>query len=409
MILDANGSETLECDVISGENTIIYTPNSDFSGFDEFDLEYCTTSGICEIVKVDVLIADTNHSECLCLNSCVYEGDYNDDGIVNAKDVLDLGLNIGEGGFERTEDFDLFWTGQTSTDWGHQQMNSAIDLKCGDADGDGYIDYNDFVELEDHYGKIHNFVPNEVGQLSNIPISFVPQSTDVDSGEWMFIDVYVGNSTNPALDFYGTSFTFNINPDVVDSSSVHFSTAENNWLSYESPLYEFYEVPVDGQVDIAVSRITNSAIDGIGLIGTLEFIIEEEVGGFKRKLGSNNAFQIALTDILSVNQKGQFKKHPNQYEVIEINSSEDSVEEELASKVKIYPNPTSGLFTIDSENMNIDRVEIYDALGRVISSSNPSQTHLHTVDLSQMNQGIYFVKVFSQGGVITRKVQKVSL
>ncbi len=409
IVLGANQSEVLECDVISGENTIIYIPDADFNGVDEFDIEYCTISGDCEIVKVDVNILDSNFTDCLCLNSCVFEGDYNDDGVVNAKDALDLGLNIGEGGFDRTNDFTLFWTGQESSDWGHGQMSSNIDLKCGDGDGDGYIDFGDFDELEEHYGNIHNFVPNNVGQLSSLPISFVPQSTDVDSGEWMFIDIYVGNAANPALDFYGTSFTFNINPDVIDSSSVIFNIADNNWMSYESPLYEFYEVPQDGQIDIAVSRISNASTDGIGLIGTLEFIIEEEVQGLKKRFSINSFTQelIAMTDIISVNEKGQFKKHPKQSKVITINSGNDDIKEDLSSKVDVYPNPTSSIFTIDADNLNIDRVEIYDALGQKISSSTISQSYKYEVDLTSVIQGVYFVKVFSQGEIITKKIQKI--
>lgn len=409
-ILGANQSEVLECDVVSGENTIIYTPDADFNGLDEFDIEYCTTSGICEIVKVDVNILDSNFTDCLCLNSCVYEGDYNDDGVVNAKDALDLGLNIGEGGNIRTNDFTLFWTGQESSDWGHGQMNTSIDLKCGDGDGDGYIDFSDFDELEDHYGNIHNFVPNNVGQLSNLPISFVPQSTDVDSGEWMFIDIYVGSTSNPAIDFYGTSFTFNMNPDVIDSSSIVFNTTEGNWMSYESPLYDFFEVPQDGQVDIAVSRVSNTSTDGIGLIGTLEFIIEDEIDGFKRASSISNDIKqeiISMSDIISVNEKGHFKKHPNQSATITINSGNQDIQEDLSSQVNVYPNPTSSTFTVDSENLNIDRIEVYDALGQRVYSTDVSNNYKYDVDLTSAVQGVYFVKVFSQGAVVTRKVQKV--
>ena len=80
IVLDANGEEALECETISGENTIIYIPNAGFTGIDEFDLRYCTLSDECEIVKVDVSVLDSNYDPCLCLTSCVYQGDNNDDG-----------------------------------------------------------------------------------------------------------------------------------------------------------------------------------------------------------------------------------------------------------------------------------------------------------------------------------------
>ncbi|NNF22763.1 MAG: Ig-like domain-containing protein, partial [Saprospiraceae bacterium] len=148
-VLDSSNSSVQECDTITGVNTIVYTPDADFNGNDEFELEYCTSSGACEVIKIDVHILDSNYDDCLCLNNCVYEGDNNDDGIVNAKDILDIGLNLGNGGLERTNDFNLLWTGQESDDWGYEQMNSNIDLKCGDSDGDGYIDGDDFEAVAD--------------------------------------------------------------------------------------------------------------------------------------------------------------------------------------------------------------------------------------------------------------------
>ena len=85
----------------------------------------------------------------------------------------------------------------------------------------------------------------------------------------------------------------------------------------------------------------------------------------------------------------------------------DDIKEDLSSKVDVYPNPTSSIFTIDADNLNIDRVEIYDALGQKISSSTISQSYKYEVDLTSVIQGVYFVKVFSQGEIITKKIQKI--
>jgi hypothetical protein len=168
-------------------------------------------------------------------------------------------------------------------------------------------------------------------------------------------------------------------------------------------------VPKDGQIDIAVSRISNTSTDGIGLIGTLEFIVEDEIGGFKRSTSIINFTQelISMTNIISVNEKGQFMKHPNQSEIITINSGNEDIKEDLSSRVEVYPNPTSSTFIVDAENLNIDRIEIYDALGQRVNSARLSQTYKYEVDLTSAVQGIYFVKVFSQGEIITKKIQKI--
>ncbi len=405
-VLDANSTYANECDTLSGINTIIYTPDNDYTGVDEFDIEYCTTSNVCEIVKIDVNILDSNYEECLCLSNCVYIGDNNDDGIVNGKDILDIGLNIGNGGLERTNDFNLLWTGQESDNWGHEQMNSDIDLKCGDSDGDGYIDGNDFQAVVDHYGSIHRLMSDPVTTISNVPITFIPQQTEVDSGEWLTIDISIGSFAYPALDFNGAAFTFNINPDLIDSSSVTFSLYDDSWINDDkAPLSSLYLVPQDGQVDMALTRITGS-VDGLGIIGKLSFIVEDEIAGFKDIEQLASHINIGMTNIISTNQYGEYVRHPDQEGSVKINRDRRLEGKEIQNFINIYPNPTSDYLFVESERHSIDQVEIFDALGKLVSQQHFSNSPQARIDLSYLDQGMYFVRASSNNQVTTKKVQK---
>lgn len=406
-ILDANGSSIQECDTIIGVNTIVYTPDTDYNGNDEFDLEYCTASGSCEVVKIDVHVLDSNYDECLCINNCVYEGDNNDDGIVNAKDILDIGLNIGNGGLERTNDFNLLWTGQESDDWGHEQMNSNIDLKCGDSDGDGYIDAADFTAVSDNYGKLHRLISSPVTTLSNAPITFDPQQTEVDSGEWLTIDISIGSFAYPALDFHGAAFNFTIDPDLIDSSSVIFTLYDKSWLNDDlAPVTSFYTVPEDGTVELAVSRITGSA-DGLGIIGKLEFIVEDEIQGLKDIEYLLSQINIGMTNIISVNAHGEYVRHPDVHKAVKLNRDGSHHDIDISDYISVYPNPAIDRLTIDSEKYSIERVEIYDALGRLQKADNLLPAATATVDLHDLHEGIYFVRVYSNGDFVTRKINKL--
>ncbi len=408
-ILDEFGEAVLECDTLSGANTLIYTPNTNFSGLDEFDLEYCTETGICEILKIDILVESSDHTECLCLEDCVYPGDHNDDGRVDMLDILDLGVNSGEGGFERNNDFDEIWTGQHSANWGYGQIGTGVDLKCGDSDGDGVIDVFDFQAVSDNYGQLHHLQSEIVAATTDIPIYFVPHQTEVDSGEVLFIDIVVGDNAFPAIDMNGLAFSFFIAPELMDSSSVEFNLAQDNWMSFQSPLTDFSTTPTDGQVDISVTRLGNTGADGIGIIGTLEFIVEDEIIGLRRSAEKNSSL-ITLKNIISVNKFGERVRHPDYIQRITIDGTNqeivDSEKITLQDDISTFPNPTSGLLNIVSKTFSIDKVEVINILGERIYQVNTLSSEIK-IDLSDYDSGLYFIKITSGEETTTQLVNRV--
>jgi hypothetical protein len=66
----------------------------------------------------------------------------------------------------------------------------------------------------------------------------------------------------------------------------------------------------------------------------------------------------------------------------------------------IYPNPASSELNISSTN-KIENVEVYNLTGMLLSSSSKTK-----IDISELPQGVYFVKVFSENGVTAQKFVK---
>lgn len=406
-----NNSFVNACETIEGPNTIIYEPAAGFVGLEELDIEYETDYGFSEIVKLNINVIASSNTACLCVEDCVFAGDHNDDGKVDVKDILDLGLNIGEAGVDRTNDFNEIWTGQYSNNWGFAQMNSSIDLKCGDSDGDGYIDLNDLNHIITHYGNSSRLQAEETATISDIPIIFIPQSTSVDSGELLVIDIAIGDSYFPALDLKGSSFSFNMDPEIMDSASVNFYLYEDNWFEHNSEAVEIFTVPEDGQIDIAISRISRTTADGFGIIGALEFIVEDEVTGVKRASYNNiNSFIIDLQNIISVNQYGDYVSHPNHTETIKFNNNDQSIKESesvFAESLNVFPNPTADILNIGSHFSGIDRIEILDALGRNIQTHQVANLNEVMIDISNLAQGTYILKVQSGDMIATQLISKI--
>ena len=77
------------------------------------------------------------------------------------------------------------------------------------------------------------------------------------------------------------------------------------------------------------------------------------------------------------------------------------------NNLTIYPNPSSGIFNIMTQNSTIEGIEIYDVLGKQIDFNINNQDNTNLVlDLSNASTGIYFVKIKSNNQVVTKKITK---
>ena len=82
-------------------------------------------------------------------------------------------------------------------------------------------------------------------------------------------------------------------------------------------------------------------------------------------------------------------------------------ENEITSQIRVYPNPAREhvMIDLDAFNGNMQKIELVDAAGQqvinpVLSPSGKS------VDLSlnNLSEGIYFVRIFTDKGIVTRKI-----
>jgi len=73
------------------------------------------------------------------------------------------------------------------------------------------------------------------------------------------------------------------------------------------------------------------------------------------------------------------------------------------STLKVYPNPSNGIFNISSDdNKPIERIEIYNNMGQKIISKFSASSF--EIDLTNQSKGLYFVKVFMNDEVVTSVV-----
>jgi hypothetical protein len=81
-----------------------------------------------------------------------------------------------------------------------------------------------------------------------------------------------------------------------------------------------------------------------------------------------------------------------------------SVEDNMILNVKLYPNPTSGQLNIEAVDMTL--VSVYDLVGQCAMQMSAKDGQA-TLDMSQLQNGIYFVKVSTVNGSVVQRIVKM--
>ena len=77
-------------------------------------------------------------------------------------------------------------------------------------------------------------------------------------------------------------------------------------------------------------------------------------------------------------------------------------------QVTLYPNPSNGIIQLAVDNVRLKELKVYDITGKLAYSQptpNPSKDGNNiTVDLSNLQNGIYNLSIISNGGVVNKRV-----
>jgi Leucine-rich repeat (LRR) protein len=127
-------------------------------------------------------------------------------------------------------------------------------------------------------------------------------------------------------------------------------------------------------------------IDGTNLKTTIDLDYETQSEYYiyiqvedAKKLSYKKAFVISITDVTETGLSDIYKKG-----------------------IKVYPNPSSGVFTLEF-NSDSYLVSIYSVIGNKVYE-NISNTSKHKIDLSNYPKGIYFVKIKKDNKVYNNRI-----
>jgi hypothetical protein len=83
-------------------------------------------------------------------------------------------------------------------------------------------------------------------------------------------------------------------------------------------------------------------------------------------------------------------------------SHTNGLEETLNLSIKVAPNPSSGIFTVNVPDQINIQSSVFDALGKLVTTSSEKGTF--NLDLSDMPVGIYTLRLDTESGTVTKKL-----
>ncbi len=212
------------------------------------------------------------------------------------------------------------------------------------------------------------------------------------------INIFVHKDTKIGASFKCQLYKTNDNGETWNE----FATSNEINISDSSQLDRMHEVPL-----IELAPITVPANDRV------EIIVAVRYTGAEFYLGLDKTVATSGWDTrfnLNGDPKWYYVGDDNRVPIIDLVLHEPgtpdpyAVEEINADNVNIYPNPTNGVFNI--ENVRGADVEVFNLVGQRVFSAIEVEENI-SVDLSNLSEGTYVVRISGTNSVKTQKINLV--
>jgi len=89
-------------------------------------------------------------------------------------------------------------------------------------------------------------------------------------------------------------------------------------------------------------------------------------------------------------------------------SSNNSLQKNSSSEIKVFPNPGSGIFNLETSENALAQISITDLSGKEVykNEMNLSSNSLNTLDLSDLPGGVYFLSLIKDNNSQSIKIVK---
>ncbi len=350
---------------------------------------------------------------------CIYPGDANHDGIVDATDVLAIGLAYGTSGHVRPNAH-LNWLPQASLNWNMTVGAHTFDFKHIDTDGSGVIDESDLEAIDLNYHQEHDdagidkpLSPDAEPMLFVDIIGVSEEQVGSNIHYKITSDFFVGSDIEPAQGFYGIALSLEYHTEFPAEAVLAEVIHMDNVLTGngEDALLFYKHLPDLNRLDIAIVRKDqkNKSSNSQQRIARGDITLIGDIIGRPDTWDSETIevpFTIEVLWVYAINNLGEDLQYFGIGDEVMLTILQSASEQQKdITTIHIHPNPSDGHFYLSSEATLLE-VEVYNAMGQRVASYNVPQglTTVFTMDLGHLPSGAYWVRCLTAQGLGIQKV-----
>jgi hypothetical protein len=288
-----------------------------------------------------------------------------------------------------------------------------VNFKNIDTNGDGTITAADTTGLVQNWGRVVN--PNldnpfaaPLGSNSSYLQPMLTLIADtLEAGQSVALPISLGSAGMPMDSIYGLAFSISYDPALV-KDNVRFQPS-SSWFG-DSTQFLFLQknFPLQGHLDVAITRTDGVPVSGWGAIGDMFIIIEDNIFGEPEPLNPQDTTlktMVYFRGLSSVNTEEKTKLMDAPPVALFIHRSTSRVKDmpDWERGIALAPNPAAETLHLSSRETYIERVEVIDMTGRLALVQSVGTNELQ-LTVSSLTLGTYFVRVFTEHGIAVRKI-----
>jgi hypothetical protein len=342
-------------------------------------------------------------------------GDANNDGIVNAFDVLPIGLNFKKEGNPRKAKYQgMSWGPKPFELWLEAMPSTKLNLAFSDSDGDGAVTEKDVLAIQFNYDSTHHLA-FPASQLYSPPPSDIPadappmllfqfKENEAEAGDTLHLVVSYVPPEGLPIEYFpqGVAFALQFEESLVQDSLTEIVFPEDDQLLVAGGATRFAlarDVP-PGRVEAGVANKGFPALNQPRELCTIRFVLENPLPP-----GHQGVFTPSMANMLMLNAREQ--EMPVVFQMQEVKIIVPTTEWPDPLPLRCFPSPVGEKLWVESPESPLTNIAVFDAFGRLVADYSVPEQFSAEIPATQWAAGMYWLKMTAlDGRVAARRVIK---